>query len=135
MKVGGKMRRCDLQIFLCPANGNVTRVPCAVTLKTETSGVRMTLGNIVHRLELSSTEVTFGAIHCDVSSSSDPTSPDSDQAEAPLCSRLLLQKMRKHVTNIVMKRMFTIVSETLIQGISVAFDLHPEHIYRSTNKI
>jgi hypothetical protein len=29
---------CDLQIFLCPANGYVIRVPCAVTLKTETSG-------------------------------------------------------------------------------------------------
>jgi hypothetical protein len=65
---------CDLQIFPCPANGNATRVPCAVTLKTETSGILMTLSAIYHRLE-ASTEVTFGAIHYVESSPSDPTLP------------------------------------------------------------
>jgi hypothetical protein len=41
---------CDLQIFLCPTNGYVTRVPCAAMLETETSGVLMTFGTIRHRL-------------------------------------------------------------------------------------
>jgi hypothetical protein len=65
----------DLQIFLCPTNGNVTCVPCTAMLKTETSGVLMTLGAICHRLEASSMEVTFGAICCAESSLSDPASP------------------------------------------------------------
>jgi hypothetical protein len=55
---------CDLQIFLCYTNGNGTCVPCVGTLKRETSSVQMTLGAICHRLEASSVEVTFGAIHC-----------------------------------------------------------------------
>jgi hypothetical protein len=65
---------CDLQIFPCPTNGNMTCVPYAVALKTETSGVLMPLGAIYHRLEASSVEVTFGAIHCAESSPSDPSS-------------------------------------------------------------
>jgi hypothetical protein len=63
-----------LQIFMCPTNGNVTHVPYAMTLKTETFGVLMTLDAIYHCLEASSTEVTFGAIHCAESSPSDPAS-------------------------------------------------------------
>jgi hypothetical protein len=66
---------CNLQIFLCRNNGNMTRVPCAVSLKTETSGVLMTLGTICHRLEASSAEVTFGAIRCAEGSPSNPASP------------------------------------------------------------
>jgi uncharacterized membrane protein len=64
-----------LQIFLCPTNGNVTCVPCAATLETETSGVLMTLGAICRRLEASSAEVTFSAIHRPKSSLFDPASP------------------------------------------------------------
>jgi hypothetical protein len=66
---------CDLQIFLCPTNGNVTCVPCAVTLEAETSGILMTLSAICHRLEASSVEVSFGAIHCTESSLSDTALP------------------------------------------------------------
>jgi hypothetical protein len=54
----------DLQIFPYPTNGNVTHVPSTTTLKTETSGVLMTLNAICHLLEASSVEVTFGVIHC-----------------------------------------------------------------------
>jgi hypothetical protein len=57
----------DLQIFSCPNNRNVTRVPCTATMKTEASGILITLGAICHRLEASSTEVTFGAIRCALS--------------------------------------------------------------------
>jgi hypothetical protein len=46
-----------------------------VMLKTETSGVLMTLGAICHRPEASSAEVTFSAICCAESSPSNPTSP------------------------------------------------------------
>jgi hypothetical protein len=66
---------CDLQIFLCPANENVTRVPNTVTLRLETSSVLMTLGAVCHHLEASSMKVTFGAIRCADSSPSDPASP------------------------------------------------------------
>jgi hypothetical protein len=48
---------CDLQIFLCPTNGNVTHVSCTAMLKTEISDVLMTLGAICHCLEASSVEV------------------------------------------------------------------------------
>jgi hypothetical protein len=65
---------CDLQIFPCHANENMTCVPYAVTLKSETSGVLMTLGAICHRLEAYSAEVTFGVICSTESSSSDPAS-------------------------------------------------------------
>jgi hypothetical protein len=63
---------CDLQIFSCPVNRNVTHVSCAVMLKTETSGVLINLGAICHRLEASSMEVTFGAIRYVESSRSNP---------------------------------------------------------------
>jgi hypothetical protein len=65
----------DLQIFPCPTNGNVTRVPCATMLKTETFGVLITLGAICHRLGASSTEVTFDAVRSAESSLSDLASP------------------------------------------------------------
>jgi hypothetical protein len=117
---------CDLQIFLCPTIGNVTCVPCAVTLKIETSGVLMTLGAICHHLEASSTEVTFSATRYAESFVSDPPRPDPDRTEAPPCSRLSLQKMRRYVTNIVMKRRFATEGGALVQGISVTFDLHPQ---------
>jgi hypothetical protein len=66
---------CNLQIFSCPTIGNVARIPYVATLEKETSGVLMTLDAIYHRLEASSAEVTFGAIHCTESSPSDSTSP------------------------------------------------------------
>jgi hypothetical protein len=66
---------CDLQIFSCPTNGNVTCVPCAATLETETSDVLMTFDAIRYRLEASCAEVTFGAIHRTESPLSDPASP------------------------------------------------------------
>jgi hypothetical protein len=74
---------CDLQIFFCPTIGNVTRVPCAVTLKTETSGVLMTLGAICHRLEASSTEVTFSATRYAESFVSDPALPRPRSDRSP----------------------------------------------------
>jgi hypothetical protein len=39
---------CDLQIFLCPTNGDVTCVHCVVMLETETSGALVTFGAIHH---------------------------------------------------------------------------------------
>jgi hypothetical protein len=66
---------CDLQIFLCPTNEDVTRVPCATTLETETSDVLMTFSAIRHRLEASCAEVTFGAIRHVESPPSDLASP------------------------------------------------------------
>jgi hypothetical protein len=74
---------CDLQIFLYPANENMTCVPCAVTLKLETSGVLMTLGAICCRLEASSAKVTFGAIHCAERSPSNPASPRPRPGQSP----------------------------------------------------
>jgi hypothetical protein len=73
---------CDLQIFLFPANENVTCVPCAMMLKSETSGVLMTLGAICHHLEASFAEVTFSAIGLRPIR----LRPDPDQAKAPSCS-------------------------------------------------
>jgi hypothetical protein len=66
---------CDLQIFLCLTNGNVTCVPCATMLNPETSGVLMTLRAICHRLGASSTEVTLNTICSAESSMSNPASP------------------------------------------------------------
>jgi hypothetical protein len=66
---------CDLQIFSYLTNGDVTCVPCAVTLLIETSDVLMTLGAIHHRREASCAEVTFDAIHRAESPLSDPASP------------------------------------------------------------
>jgi hypothetical protein len=74
---------CDLQIFLCPTNRSVTCVPCAATLRIETSGVLITLGAICHQLEVSSVEVTFGAIHCAESFPSNPTSPQPRPGRSP----------------------------------------------------
>jgi hypothetical protein len=67
---------CDLQIFSCPTNGNVTRVHCTVTLETGTSSALMTFGAIHHRLEVSCVEVTFSVIYLHVESPlSDPAPP------------------------------------------------------------
>jgi hypothetical protein len=66
---------CDLQIFSCPTNEDVTCVPCAMTLEIETSGVLMTFSAIRHRLEASCAEVTFGAIRHAESPPSDLASP------------------------------------------------------------
>jgi hypothetical protein len=66
---------CDLQIFSCLINENVTHVPNVMMLKSETSDVLMTLDAICHRLEASSTEVTFCIICCAESSPSVPASP------------------------------------------------------------
>jgi hypothetical protein len=66
---------CDLQIFPCLTNESMTRVPYAVMLKSETSGVLMTLGAICLRLEACSAELTFSAICSAESSPSDPASP------------------------------------------------------------
>jgi hypothetical protein len=73
----------DLQIFPCPTNGNMTRVPSAMSLETETSDVLMTLGAICHHLEASSMEVTFGAIRCAESSLSDLASPKPRPGRSP----------------------------------------------------
>jgi hypothetical protein len=54
---------CDLQIFLCPTNGDVTCVHCIVMLETRTFGALMTFGAIHRRLEASCAEVTLGAIY------------------------------------------------------------------------
>jgi hypothetical protein len=53
---------CDLQIFLCPTNGDVTRVHYATTLETGTSSALMAFGAICRLLEASCAEVTFGVI-------------------------------------------------------------------------
>jgi hypothetical protein len=67
---------CDLQIFLCPSNGDVTRVHCAATLETGTSGALMTFDAIHRNLEASCVEVTFGVIYlCTESPLSDLTLP------------------------------------------------------------
>jgi hypothetical protein len=74
---------CDLQIFSCPTNEDVTRVRCTVmrvrwtvTLETGTSGALMTFGAIHHCLEASCAEVTFGTIYLRAESPpSDPTLP------------------------------------------------------------
>jgi hypothetical protein len=73
----------DLQIFSCPTNGNVTRVPCATMLKTETSGVLMTLGTFCHRLGASTMKVTFGAVHSIKNSQSDLASPQARPGRIP----------------------------------------------------
>jgi hypothetical protein len=44
---------CDLQIFLCPINGDVTRVHCAAALETGISSALMTFGAIHRHLESS----------------------------------------------------------------------------------
>jgi hypothetical protein len=54
---------CDLQIFLCPTNGDVTCVHCTATPETGTSVALMTFDAIHHCLEASCAEVTFGAIY------------------------------------------------------------------------
>jgi hypothetical protein len=66
---------CDLHIFPCPTNGDVTRVPCVVTLETETSGVLMTINAIRHHLEASCAELTFGTIRRTESPPSNPAPP------------------------------------------------------------
>jgi hypothetical protein len=53
---------CDLQIFLCPTNGDVTRVHYATTLEIGTSSALMAFGAICRLLEASCAEVTFGVI-------------------------------------------------------------------------
>jgi hypothetical protein len=54
---------CDVQIFSCPTNENVTRVHCATTLETGTSGALMTFGAIHRRLEASCAEITFNTMN------------------------------------------------------------------------
>jgi hypothetical protein len=67
---------CDLQIFPCPTNGDVTRVHCAVMQETGTFGALVTFSAIHRYLEASCAEVTFGAIYlCVESHASDPAPP------------------------------------------------------------
>jgi hypothetical protein len=67
---------CDLQIFAFPTNGDVTRVHCAATPETGTSGALMTFSAIHHRLGASCVEVTFDVIYLRIESPpSDPALP------------------------------------------------------------
>jgi hypothetical protein len=67
---------CDVQIFSCPTNKNVTRVHCATTLETGTSGALMTFGTIHRRLEASCAEITFNTMNFRTESPpSDPAPP------------------------------------------------------------
>jgi hypothetical protein len=63
----------DLQIFSCLTNGNVTCVPCAVMLKTDTSGVLTTHSAIYHHLEASSVEVIVGGHKMHIFTANIPT--------------------------------------------------------------
>jgi hypothetical protein len=65
---------CDLQIFPCPTNGDVTRVHYAVTPESGTSAALMTIRAIHRHLEASCAEVSFGMIYLRTES------PPSDQA-------------------------------------------------------
>jgi hypothetical protein len=97
-------------------------------LKTETSGVLMTLGAIYHRLEASSAEVTFGGPSVapralrPIRLRPDPARPKPRRVADFPC-----KKMRRYVVDIVIKQMFATEGEALVQGISVIFVLHPQH--------
>jgi hypothetical protein len=63
--VTGSLQSCDLQIFLCPTNENVTRVHRVAALEMETSGTPMTFDVALHHSKAFDVEVTLGAIsHC-----------------------------------------------------------------------
>jgi hypothetical protein len=53
---------CDLQIFLCPTNEDVTCVHRVAALEMGTFGTLMTFGMALHRLEAPDVEVTLSAI-------------------------------------------------------------------------
>jgi hypothetical protein len=70
---------CDLQIFSCPTNGDVTCVHYTATPETGTSNALMTFGTIHHCLEASCAGVDFGVIyHRAESPPSDLVPPDPD---------------------------------------------------------
>jgi hypothetical protein len=68
---------------MCPANGDMTHVPCVVTLEAKTSDVLMTFDTIRHRLDASCAEVTFDVIRHTESLSSDPASPRPRLGRSP----------------------------------------------------
>jgi hypothetical protein len=97
-------------------------------LKTETSGVLMTLDTIYHRREASSAEVTFGGPSVALRALRPIwLRPDPARLKPRRVANFLYKKMRRYVVDIVIKQMFATEGEALVQGISVIFVLHPQH--------
>jgi hypothetical protein len=77
----------DLQIFLCPTNGNATRVLYATSSSARASDMVMSSAVILDHPETSGAEATFGALSSCVESPSPELEQSSTTLTVPSCTR------------------------------------------------